>query len=135
MSEQPLKASPRRRRPRITYETVMRLFGTDYGGNDSPPFPQALRYVMRNDGTVRRLTSDEAYGTDYRVFAADNDGFELWIGSAHEWDTCLTRAEVRALTRWLIWDWYIKTAWRRPIYFWALHRHVQRFQARLGRPR
>ena len=133
MSEQLPQVAPRRRRPRVTYETVMRLFGTDYCGNDNPPFPQKLRYVMRNDGTLRRLTSDEGYGTDYRVFAADNDGFELWIGTAHNWKVHLSRAEVRALTRWLIWDWYIKTAWRRPIYYWALHRHVKRFQSQRGR--
>ena len=114
------------------YRTVMRVFGTENCGNDDPPTPRALRYKLRDLRAIERLSPDEAYGRDYRVVTSGNDGFEVWIGSAHRWDTHFSRAEVAALTRWLVWDWYVKTSWRRPVYYWALRRYVRSVKASMG---
>ena len=60
------------------------------------------------------------------VLANNNDGFELWFGTRDRWSHHMSSGEVRTLTRYLLWDWYVKARWlglRRPIYYWALHRH------------
>ena len=124
------QAAKHRRFRKPTYETLMRLVGTERCGNDLPPTPKSLRYVFTDCNTIRRITLQESVGIEYRVVTAGDDGLELWIGSGDKWDAHMGRAEVAALTRWLIWDWYVKTAWRRPIYFWALRRYVERSRIR-----
>jgi hypothetical protein len=93
---------------------VMALTGTEWGGNYDPP----------NAGTTRYPWADTE-----RVFAALNDGTELWFGYSDHWEWHIGGSEVRRLTRFLIWDWWIKARWlglRRPIYYKALHSSVNR---------
>ena len=109
-------------------EQIMKITGTDWGGNDNPPEARTLR--LSDDGKGREV---DGSAREYRVIASGNDGHELWIGWSHEWDTHLHSREVRALTKWLIVDWYIKARWlglRRPIYYWALRRHVRGLKRR-----
>lgn len=93
---------------------VMALVGSEWGGNYDPP----------NAGTESYPWADTK-----RVFAALNDGTELWFGYSDRWEWHIGSAEVRRLTRFLIWDWWIKARWlglRRPIYYKALHSSVNR---------
>jgi hypothetical protein len=94
----------------------MALVGSDWGGNDSPPFAKTLRYK---------------WADTERVFASNNDGMELWFGYVDKWEWHIGNNEVKALTKWLIWDWWIKARWlglRRPIYYWALHSVVAKWK-------
>lgn len=97
---------------------VMALTGTEWGGN----------YEVPNAGTMRYSWMD-----DERVFASQNDGFELWFGYPDRWEWHIDQREVHLLTRFLIWDWWIKSRWlglRRPIYYKALHSSVSQHRRR-----
>jgi hypothetical protein len=67
----------------------------------------------------------------YQVWTSNNDGFELWMGWDKQWDHHLNQDEVRALFWWILFEWFGRARWfglRRPIYYWALKRHVAQFK-------
>lgn len=102
---------------------VMALTGTDWGGDYAPPFAKTYRYK---------------WADTERVFANNNDGMELWFGYHDKWEWHIGNNEVKALTKWLIWDWWIKARWlglRRPIYYWALHSGLHRGEPWVGADR
>jgi hypothetical protein len=95
---------------------VMALTGTEWGSDYGPPFAKTLRYQ---------------WADTERVFANENDGMELWFGYTDKWEWHIGNNEVRMLTKWLIWDWWIKARWlglRRPVYYWALHSVVSKWR-------
>ena len=102
-----------------TYQRIMRITGRTYCGNDAcVPEAKTVRYVS-SEGCER-------------VIASNNDGYELWLGSPTKWDCYLSQGEVRLLLRWIVIDWYAKARWfgiRRPIYYWALSKHVDAWRA------
>lgn len=112
---------------------IMEIVGKDFAGNDAPPYPRPLYYRCDGNGLLRVETCDR----DTQVISSNNDGFEVWFGWGDHWKHHMGEAEVRALFWWLLWEWYAKARWfglRRPIYYWALRRHVRRFQRRTHRP-
>jgi hypothetical protein len=109
------------------YDRIMDATGTERGGGMKVP-PESRTVYYSEDGTGREVPrgTREAY-----VLSSENDGFELWFGTPDRWYHHMNQREVRLLTRYLIWEWYVKARWlglRRPIYYWALHRHVRRFR-------
>jgi hypothetical protein len=98
-------------------DAIMALTGSDWGGNWSPPFAQTLTYPWQGEE---------------RIFANNvNDGMELWFGYPHKWGWHISNREMRLLTRYLIWDIWIKARWfglRRPIYYWALRSKVSGYR-------
>jgi hypothetical protein len=111
-------------------ERVMKATGTNVWGDGQamPPEPKPLRY--RFEG--RDMVPAEAGDREYQIIASNNDGFELWFGWNDHWEHHMGSSEVRALFWWLLWEWYAKARWfglRRPIYYWALRRHVNRFRS------
>lgn len=112
-----------RRRPRKTLAVRAMEFagGDEWRGNDVPPEARSVYYI---DGKEVPRGTPDAY-----VIASNNDGFELWFGTAHKWYHHMRSADVHILLRYIIWEWFAKARWfglRRPIYYWALHRHVER---------
>lgn len=110
-------------------KVVMRLTGTDSwnDGQYGPPEPKPFRYRVGRTKVIPRKDEDPGY----QVFASNNDGFELWVGWDNQWDAHFNQAEVRALLRYLIFEWFMKARWfglRRPLYYWALKRHVKQFK-------
>lgn len=110
-------------------KVVMRFAGDDrYGdGQACPPEAKPFRYRIGH-GKVYPL-KDKSSG--YQIWRGDNDGFELWMGWDRHWDHHLRQEEVRALFWYLLFEWFMKARWfglRRPIYYWALKRHVRQFQ-------
>ena len=108
------------------YKRIMDAVGTEFCGNRIPPQPRTVYYS--DDGSGREVPrgTREAY-----VLASNNDGFELWLGTPHKWYHHMGEREVRLLTRYLLWDWYVKARWlglRRPLYYWALHRHLAKWR-------
>lgn len=107
----------------------MKVAGTGYAGNDSNP-PEANSFLYNVEG--RKLTKVEpGQHREYQVFAANNDGTELWLGYGDRWKYWLSGVEVRALFWWLLWEWYAKARWfglRRPIYYWALRRSLRKYR-------
>lgn len=104
------------------FRAVMDATGSEVfaGSPGDPPQARTLYYA---DGKETDRHNPDAY-----VIAAGNDGFEVWIGTRSKWYTHLRAPEVRLLTRWLIWDWYIKARWlglRRPVYYWALRGYLR----------
>lgn len=96
---------------------VMALVGTEHGGNYDPPAAKTVRYPWQ--------------GLEDRVFAANNDGFELWFGYPDRWTWHLDNDEVRRLTKYLIIEWWVKARWlglRRPIYYAALRSAVKPYR-------
>ncbi len=119
------------RRRRQFYKWVMDLVGTDTWGDREgrPPEPKALRWRWEGR-TFVKLPKDQILRHEYQVVTANNDGSEVWFGWNDAWKNHMNAREVRALTWWLLWEWYAKARWfglRRPIYYWALNRHVNRF--------
>lgn len=112
----------------MTIETrIMNAIGTDFGGSDSPPYPRALYYHFEG----RRLIRDTKCDSETQVIASNNDGFEVWFGWGDRWTHNMGQTEVRAFFWWLLWEWYAKARWfglRRPIYYWALRRHVRQLR-------
>lgn len=111
------------------YQRIMQLTGTKLGGGHNvPPEAKTLRYgVIDNTVVEVKSTLYGDTGSDYRVFAPNNDGMELWFGYGHEWRWHLSNVETRSLFWWLLWEWYAKARWfglRRPIYYWALRKQV-----------
>jgi hypothetical protein len=109
---------------------VMRLTGSDSFGDGQygPPEATAFRYQLSGSKGITEVTSD---ADGYQVFASNNDGFELWMGWHNQWDNHLRAEEVRALFWWILFEWFGRARWfglRRPIYYWALHRHVSQFR-------
>lgn len=94
---------------------VMALTGSNYCGDYSdPPFAPTLRYPWQGEE---------------RVFANNNDGMELWFGYPNSWGWHISDSEMKRLVRYLVVDVWIKARWcglRRPIYYAALHRAVNR---------
>lgn len=108
-------------------QIVMRLTGTEFGGSYGPPEAKTFRYRIGH-GKVFPLKNREP---GYQLFASNNDGFELWMGWDTQWDYYLRQEEVRALFWWILIEWFAKARWfglRRPIYYWALKRHVAVFK-------
>lgn len=111
------------------YERIMRITGTEVhaGSPGDPPEPRTLYY---HDGAECDPKDPEAY-----VISPNNDGQEVWFGTLHRWDNWLSADDVLLLTRWLIVDRYIKARWlglRRPIYYWALRRHLAAWRRKTG---
>lgn len=107
---------------------IMETVGSEFGGSDAPPFPRPLRYVTYGGKRIIRVDESSA---DTQVIASNNDGFELWFGWGDRWTHHMRQEEVRALFWRLLWEWYAKARWfglRRPIYYWALHREVERMK-------
>jgi len=80
------------------------------------------------------LRTTGGHGAEH-VIASNNDGFEVWFGYPNKWNHHIDQREARQLFWWLLWEWFAKARWfglRRPIYYWALRRHVAEFQ-RVGR--
>lgn len=110
------------------YERVMAWVGTEWCGNNGPPEPPSVYYSTDGSARVIPRGTEDAY-----VLASNNDGFELWFGTPHKWYHHMNQREVRLLTRYLLWDWYVKARWlglRRPIYYWALRKHLDRWRKR-----
>lgn len=106
------------------YSRIMNAVGSTTLGNDGNP-PESRTLYYRDGREVPRGTEDA------EVISANNDGFELWFGTPHRWRHHMRAEDVRLLTRYLIWDWYVNARWlglRRPIYYWALRREVARFR-------
>lgn len=108
---------------------IMRLTGQDHWGDGQygPPEANTFRYRVGNNKVIPRKDED----SDYQVFASNNDGFELWMGWNNSWYYHLNQSEVWALFKWIAIEWYLKARWlglRRPLYYWALHRHVEGFK-------
>lgn len=123
-------SKPRARRGDI-YGTIVDLIGTGSEYSD-PPEPKPLRYVMRG----RKLQRVESSAAEYQIITPNNDGFELWFGWNSRWNHHISEREVRALFWWLLWDWYAKARWfglRRPVYYWALRRHLNLWRKRMAR--
>lgn len=58
-----------------------------------------------------------------------NDGSELWLGTKHDWHTHMIRKNARQLAFFIIWsDVKIWFGLRRKIWYWALHKKVNRFK-------
>ena len=109
------------------YRAIMNLTGSEVfaGSPGDPPQARTLYYA---DGVEVGRDNPGAY-----VIASNNDGFELWIGTRHMWYTHLRSDEVWLLTKWLMWDWYVKARWlglRRPIYYWALRCYLRQIMSR-----
>lgn len=69
----------------------------------------------------------------HQIVASDNDGFEVWFGFYDKWNHHIHEREARRLFWWLLFRWFGQARWfglRRPIYYWALSRHVEQFQRR-----
>ena len=114
------------------YARIMEFVGQDRFGDGEamPPEARALRYVVERK-SIRRVEQREV--AEHQVIASNNDGFELWLGWNSRWDTHLREPEVRALFWWLLWEWFGRARWfglRRPLYYWALRRHLDRFKKR-----
>lgn len=111
------------------YHRMMDIVGMKKFGDDGyPPEAGTVRYTF--DGNKLRQI-DSGSGLDYRVFASNNDGFELWFGTGNEWEWSLESSEVRLLTKYIIWNWWVKSRWlgiRRPLYYWALHKHIEKWR-------
>ena len=114
-------------------DLVMRLTGTNKFGDAqyTPPEPKNFRYRIANNKVIVPDDLDTPPRGEYQVFASNNDGFELWMGWGNQWKYHLNQSEVRALFWWILWEWYGRSRWfglRRPIYYWALRRHVAQFR-------
>jgi hypothetical protein len=71
---------------------------------------------------------------DVRIITSNNDGFELWFGTPHEWHFHMRSEDVRLLFRYLVWEWFVRSRWfgmRRWIYYRALHSYVSRFRGKI----
>jgi len=113
------------------YSRIMRVVGTEWCGSDTVPHSRTLYYADDGSGHEVERGSRDAY-----VIASNNDGFELWFGTPQNWYHHMNQREVRLLTKYLLWDWYVKARWlglRRPIYYWALHKHLQQWRRKSGR--
>lgn len=110
------------------YQQIMQLTGTELGGGHNvPPEAKTKRYIENHEGVVEIDREQSLNVEEYRVFAPNNDGMELWFGYGNEWRWHLSNAETRSLFWWLLWEWYAKARWfglRRPIYYWALRKQV-----------
>jgi hypothetical protein len=112
-----------RTRPSLEQRVMNFAGGDEWRGTDVPPAARTLYYSGGKE--VPRETEDA------EVIASLNDGFELWFGTPNKWHHHMRAEDVRLLFKYLVWDWYVKARWlglRRPIYYWALHRHVDRFK-------
>lgn len=121
--------SGRRRMPGDdVYKRLMNLVGSDVWGDGEGKPPQPRTMYHRAGKEVPRTDRDAM------LVAANNDGFELWFGYEDRWTWHMGQRDVRLLTRYLIWDWYAKSRWfglRRPLYYWALHRHLAAWRKRM----
>lgn len=115
----------RRTRTRLSLEQRVMNFagGDEWRGKDVPPEARTVYYL---DGKEVPRGTEDAW-----LIASNNDGFELWFGTAHKWYHHMDQRAVHILLRYIVVEWFIKARWlglRRPIYYWALHRHVARFR-------
>ena len=123
----------RRRMPgEDIYKRIMNLVGTDVWDDGDGKPPQARTMYHCNGQEVPRGHREAM------IVAANNDGAELWFGYPDRWAWHIGGRDVRLLTRYLVWDWHVKARWlglRRPIYYWALHRHLAAWRRRMTRER
>lgn len=111
------------------YQRLLALLGTEVhkGSPGDPPQSPTLYYSHG-----RRTTPDDP---DAEVISANNDGYELWFGYRDRWLHHMRQEDVRLLTWYLLWEWHAKARWfglRRPLYYWALSRHLSRHLPQTG---
>lgn len=108
---------------------VMRFAGMNrFGTEGGVPEAKSFKYWVGDRNVIH---AKDPGGDDYQVFASNNDGFELWMGWGSHWKYHLNENEVRSLFWWILWEWYGRARWfglRRPLYYWALKRHVKNFK-------
>lgn len=95
--------------------------GPEWCGNEMIPGDN-LKIEMPMEGSTH---PDGRY-----VYVTNNDGFELWMGTPHEWKHHMRANEARRLAWFILWTWWGKGTWfglRRWIYYRALHAYVNRF--------
>jgi hypothetical protein len=110
-----------------------RTGSTALGMEGNVPEAKAFRYRMARQKVIPLKGQDRSKG--YQLFASNNDGFELWFGWDNHWNYHINQYEVRALFWWILWEWYAKARWfgiRRPVYYWALRRHINRNRKKAG---
>ncbi len=84
--------------------------------NDRPPgSTQHLRFgeIELDDGIRPYVATTDV-----------NDGFELWLGTMHEWHVYYRHDQARKLAIFILWDWWFKGTWcglKRWLWYKALH--------------
>lgn len=105
---------------RSVADAVYERLGEEWGGNASPPGDHlGIDLPMR--GSTHR---DDRY-----VVRTNNDGFELWIGTPHEWYWHCSAADARKVAWFVLWRWWGVGTWfglRRKLWYWALRQRVKR---------
>lgn len=94
------------------------LFGEErFGEKDRPPgSTQFLKFCAHDDNDYQIATTD------------NNDGFELWLGSPHEWHVFYSAPDARRLAWFVLWEWWAKSTWfglKRAIYYWLLRNEIK----------
>lgn len=107
---------------------IYEKLGTDFGGSPSPP---AAHYSLYFGGKIEnhRATTDPEM-----VAQVLNDGFDLYVGYPSKWLISMKEINSRKLAWFIIWTWWIKGTWfglRRVIWYWALHRKVEKNNKRV----
>jgi hypothetical protein len=70
-----------------------------------------------------------------RATTYNNDGFELWLGTAHKWHVFYKAREARRLAWFILWTWWAKSTWfglKRRIWYWALTEKGRRRKRKVG---
>lgn len=104
-------------------DTIYKSLGTDFGGSPSPP---AATYTLYFGGKIK---NGKAPADPEMVAQVLNDGFDLYVGYPSEWLINMKETGARKLAWFIIWTWWIKGTWfglRRVIWYWALHRRVEK---------
>lgn len=94
-------------------ERIYRWLGQFDGFYTKPPLDERKRY----------------FGEDLIKF--NNDGFEVWFGTANQWHCFYRHDQFRRMVAWYLWqvtvvDWFGLRTW---IWYKLLHRRVNRHRA------
>jgi hypothetical protein len=96
---------------------LMNRLGTEWCGNRYVPGSN-MKLRFKDDGTEK-------------VVATWDDGGFIGFGLPHEWQFHVRTESARKIAWWLLWNQWVLGTWcglRTAIYYWALHRHVNRFK-------
>lgn len=94
---------------------IYNKLGDDFGGTPSPPGSTQWLYFGEFD--------KEEGAKPYVAHTGCNDGFEVWLGTHHEWHVFYRAKDARKLAWFILWEWWAKSTWfglKRKIWYKAL---------------